>query len=97
MESLVARRLQTVGMACFVTCFEDFQREAQGRTGRDVTKRAMFERGGAKTDNSAAAKAASGVWIVQQGLAKAALAAVRDSRRASSEVRENARDLLAAL
>ena len=88
--------LRRVGMACFVNCYEDFQREAAGRCGRDETKRAMYVRGGAETDASAATKAAAGVLLVKQGLAAKALAAVVASDRVTPEVRDRARALLAA-
>jgi hypothetical protein len=89
--------LRRVGMACFVACFDAFQREAQGRAARYATLRAMRDRGGAQTDQSAATKAHAGVWILKNGLEAAALAAVTGSERVPAEVRVRARELLADL
>ena len=91
------KHLQSVGMACFVNCFEDFEREAKGRCGREATKRAMFERGGATTDISATTKAACGVWLIKHGHAEAALAAICGSARVPPEVRDGARARLSSL
>lgn len=94
-ESVLEQSLRRVGMACFVNCYEDFQREANGRCGRNATKHAMYERGGARTEASAATKAAAGVLIIRQGQGEKALAAVAASDRVPDEVRERARALLA--
>lgn len=96
-ESAAGELLRSVGMACFVNCFEDFEREVTGRCGRDATKNAMFNRGGAATDNAAATKAAVGVRIIRDGLAAAALAAVSGSSRMSPEVRARANEFLVRL
>jgi hypothetical protein len=84
-------------MACFVNCYGDFESEAAGRSGRDATKVAMYERGGAVTDASAATKAAAGVWIIRHGLGAQALASVAASDRVPPEVSDRARSLIAKL
>lgn len=90
METNLLRR---VGMACFVTCLDDFKREHAGRCDRDDTKRAMHERGGAKTASSAATKATAGVGIIRRGLTLSALRVVSDSQKTPAELRERARSL----
>jgi len=89
--------LRTVGMACFVNCFEDFEREFRGQAPRYATKQAVAARGGAASVNSTNTKAAVGVRIFREGLAGEALAAVCGSARVEPEVRAKAERLLASL
>lgn len=86
--------LRSVGMECFVNCFDDFERESKGQCERDATIRAMFERGGADTDQSAATKAYGGVMILKKDMAMAALVAVSKSHKVPSDVRARALEIV---
>jgi len=86
--------LRRVGMKCFVNCFDHFEAEAKGLCGHDATKRAMSRYGGAKTDSSVATKASSGLLIIKHGMAEAALAVVRNSKKVSADVRAQAQALI---
>lgn len=86
--------LRRVGMECFVTCFDDFEREANGQSERSETIRSMFERGGADTQNSAETKASNGVRIIRGGKAIGALIHVSQAENVPDGVRARAIELL---
>jgi hypothetical protein len=86
--------LRSVGLGCFVRCFDDFRAEHCGLRDRADTIEAMMKRGGALTDASANSKASSGVGIFKRDLVGEALHLIIESRIPRDQ-RDRARELLA--
>ena len=92
----LSRTLQSVGMRCFVDCFEYFMladRKTQIFNMEELANK-MLLFGGARTMDSARGKAHNGVKIFQNRWVFDALEVIASSEKTEKEVQESARQLL---
>ncbi len=91
-EEQLARKLQSVGMACFVKYFECFSSETMPR--EDIIEKLKSENG--YTEKSCVSRTGHARSIFQAGLATVALRKIisSDSPRVSESTRAKARGLL---